>query len=735
MSAASELTERFLGDVAALRRRQAEANRVIAASGAAHLIHGTDGPVTNGPWSLDPIPLVLGGDVFDHLAAAVRERVAALELLLADLYGQRQVVRDGLVPAEALAASPRYRLAAVGVPPPPRWLVSYAIDVIADADGTWRIVQDLTDTPTGIAYALLDRSVMARVAAELLGPAGAGDLASISAFPAELRRALAGVTTAPSPRIVLSSVGIADPAYVEHSALARLLGFHLVESPDLVVRQRRLWLRTLGGLDPIDVVYRRTADCAVDPIELSATGTAGVPGLLYTTAEGGVVLANAHGAGVLEDPELAGFWPGAIAALTGSRPALDLLEGGGATSPFADVPLLREGRVVSSAVVVRLHAVSAPDGVVVMAGGNGRVLAPGDDPRRPTARLAKDVWVLGTERAAAVMTAPLLPQVDLAASVPTRAADALFWVGRAAERAEALARTARVVAARRQQDPGLASLDAARWAGRMTAVLRGLGGRSHDSTPPDPRSIRVLDAELVAAGRAVAKRLGNLVAGAATVAEYLSAASGRVLESLAERRDEFSDGGAPIDALDAVLADLAAFAGLWSESTVRGPAWRFGDIGRRVERALVILELVEGCLGGGDGERGLAAIDRDDVVDLSALEILLAANDSLVAYRRRHRSDVELDAALALLLRDGDNPRSFAASVQRLVEHATAVHWSQGAAAATRLARLGDGSPPDIERAHEATSAFAALVRDSWFATPVNPMLVRARFRRGAETA
>jgi uncharacterized alpha-E superfamily protein len=244
-----------------------------------------------------------------------------------------------------------------------------------------------------------------------------------------------------------------------------------------------------------------------------------------------------------------------------------------------------------------------------------------------------------------------------------------------------------------------------------------------------------LDAELGAAGREVGEQLGLLVAGAATVTEYLSAATGRVLESLAEWRDEFADSGAPIDGLEAVLADLAAFAGLWSESTVRGPAWRFGDIGRRVERALVVLELLELCLADGDGGDAPLAIDRDDAVDLSALEVLLAANDSLVAYRRRHRSDVELDAALALLLRDEDNPRSFAASAHRLAEHAAAVQWSQGTAGAARLAWLGEASPPDIPRAHEATTAFAALVIDSWFATPVNPMLVQARLRPGAKTA
>ena len=174
------------------------------------------------------------------------------------------------------------------------------------------------------------------------------------------------------------------------------------------------------------------------------------------------------------------------------------------------------------------------------------------------------------------------------------------------------------------------------------------------------------------------------------------------------------------------IADLAAFAGLWNESTVRGPAWRFGDIGRRVERALVVLELVEHVLR----PRPTAMRPRSTATTSSTcrlLEVLLAANDSLVAYRRRHRSDVELDAALALLLRDDDNPRSYGASVQRLVEHAGAVHWDEGAAAAAAVGRDGGRAPLDIQRLHDATKAYAGLVIETWFATPVNPMLVRGR--------
>ncbi|MET0326642.1 MAG: circularly permuted type 2 ATP-grasp protein [Ilumatobacteraceae bacterium] len=748
---AEELLDRFLQDRVALSRRQTEADRVIAASLAGHLVHDlrsapgstSPGPPPNRPWRLDPVPLVLDGPVFDGLAAAVGQRLEAMEALLADLYGPRRSVREGWVPAEALASSEQYRLAAVGAPPPPRWLTTYAVDVVALADGSWRIVQDLADTPTGIGYALLDRSVMARVAAELLGPEGAGDLASISAFPSELRHALATLTAAPSPRIVLFSGGVDDAAYVEHSAMARLLGFNLVEGPDLVVRRGRLWLRTLGGLDPIDVVYRRLSDAVLDPIEASASSAAGVPGLVLASGDGGVVLANGHGSGVLEDASLAPYWSRAVEGLTGTSLTLAHL---GATehAALATVPAFRDGKVGTAHVVVRLHAVAGPDGVTVMPGGNGRVLDPGDDPRRPTAKLAKDVWVLGGSRAAMVMVAPALPQVDLVSSVPTRAADALFWVGRAAERAEAIAKTARVISSRRQQDPSLASFDGGRWARRMAFVLRVVRGAPLDIEPPAGRPIVALDGELSGATRAVAERLNSVLADGATVGEYLSVTTGRVFGNMAEWRNELSDGYAPIDALDGTIADLAAFVGLWDESTVRGPAWRFGDIGRRIERALVVLGLVDSCLrrvevAPFDGIRdpgrlesaALEAIEPTDIVDRSALEVLLAANESLVAYRRHHRSDVELAAAAELLLHDVDNPRSYAASMRRLADHVEAVEWSQGRRAVATMSTILDGDDPleRVGKAYEAVEAFGRLVVDTWFATPVNPTLVRGQLR------
>ena len=169
--------------------------------------------------------------------------------------------------------------------------------------------------------------------------------------------------------------------------------------------------------------------------------------------------------------------------------------------------------------------------------------------------------------------------------------------------------------------------------------------------------------------------------------------AGRVLRNMAASRNDFADGQAAIDSIDSCIADLAAFIGLWDESTVHGPAWRFGDLGRRIERSSVVLGLVDACLRQAPAAvagTGAVQLEAGDVVDRAALEVLLAANESLVAYRRHHRSDVEPDAATHLLLHDLDNPRSYLASVGRLAEHVAAIDWTDGRQAVAELAGLVD---------------------------------------------
>lgn len=703
-------------DPARIDDRQARADRLLGSEGAGHLVHdlpvradGRSASIESRPWRLDPVPVVLDPVTFGWLAAAVGERMEALEAVLADLYGDRSLVQERVVPAEALASTDRYRINALGARPR-RWLTSYAVDVALGANGAWHIVQDLTDVPAGLGYALLDRSVMARVVPDLIE---AADVASLARYSGAVRRGLAAASGAESPRTVLFSGGIDHPSYIDHSYLAVELGVNLVEGADLVVRRRRVWLRTLDGLEPVDVLFRRLDDPAIDPLEVGARGSAGVPGLLQAVRSGGVALANAHGAGIIESAPMRGHLEAAIAAIRPVTQSLVLFDSPAAA--LATVPLAPGSTSIGAtdaAVVVRLFAVHDGESVSVLPGGTGRVLAPGDDPRAPTACTAKDVWVLGHSSTVAVT--PRLPQVDFGRSVPTRAADALYWTNRSAERAEAMARTARAISARIERDPLGRDID--RWARRMARFAAAIR-RDFQWEPAATTDLDVLHAELSAVGDQVAAEIGSLLTEATTVREFLSVTTGRVLADLAELRSSLQQHRTGVDDLDAVLADFAAMAGLWQESTVRGPAWTIGDAGRRLERALVVLDLVDATLAGEPDPPEIGA---------AAIEVLLASTESLVAYRRRYRSEVELDAALQLVLHDESNPRSLAAAVVDLERHARQGDWPVVEELAARAAvALTLPLPELLVEARGAILDAGASVVDRWFSTPVNPIIMR----------
>ena len=406
-------------DAGQLGAWQAQVDRLLVAEGAGHLVHdlpvradGRVATIASRPWRLDPIPVVIDTETFQWLSSAVIERMDALEEVLGDLYGARQLVRDGVVPADLLALE---RPLPAGGGRSLRRPGALADDVRrrhrarppTASGGSCRT------SPTrrpGIGYALLDRSVMSRTSAELLATSG---IASLARFPGQLRRALAASSPAPSPRTVLFSGGIDHPSYIDHSYLAVQLGVHLVEGADLVVRQGRLWLRTLDGLEPIDVVYRRLEDPT--SIRSRPVRSAHRRGRDPGPAAGRQVRRHrarqrarrrcrrGHDARRPCGRPRRAIWRASSCGCpssTATRPPL-------ATTPLFDGSQIRAGEVV-----LRMFAVHDGRTGSVMPGGSGRVLAPGDDPSLPTACVAKDVWVVGTTLTPFIAAA--LPQVDFA---------------------------------------------------------------------------------------------------------------------------------------------------------------------------------------------------------------------------------------------------------------------------------------------------------------------------------
>lgn len=721
--------------------RQGAIDRLLTAEGAGHIVHdlpmradGRTVGLASRPWRLDPMPYVVTADEFTWIEGAVTRRMQMLEAVLSDLYGERRLVSEGIIDPAVLWSSPAYRLSAVGAGSrrrQRRWLATYAVDLVRTADGVWFAIADHTDTPAGLGYTLLDRSVLTQVA-----DAGHDLPRTIDAAPALLRRALVDTSTVEGPRVVVLTSGIDHPAYVDHSYLATQLGFNIVEGPDLVVRDSQLWLQTLGGLEQVDVLHRRIVDRQLDPLETNTYGAAGIPAVLLADDAGTLTMGNAHGTGVIEDASLLGNWDRAGAMLTGEEPWLRLRSprlAVGATRvddilgrPAERVPCLADGRVVEQPIVLRFHAVATDEGIAVIPGGNGRVIETHDDPTLPTPARAKDIWVLGDDvTSALVAEARSAPQVDFITSVPTRAADSLYWLGRASERAEAVARSMRVIATA----PPLAE-----WSGRPTPameLLTALTGVDKpvvaaSSLPAAAALTEARRAAVVAAAGSLEFHIGSMLAESASVREFLSTTTGRVLGEMVESRRRLTERPDDVDALDALLFQLSAFAGLWSESVVRGPAWYFGDFAKRYERALVAIASATVA------SRVAGDTRLTDLARRRGLEAVLAANDSLVAYRRRHRSDVELGAVLALVLHDQRNPRSGAASIAGMVRNASAIGWAAGTERLEDVADLLAGFAADspvaqLEDAADRLHVLAKELTSTRLIAPPHPTLVRSR--------
>ena len=461
-----------------------------------------DGAASPGPWHLDALPLLISPADWDTLEAGLVQRSRLLDAVLADLYGPRRAVTGGVLPAQLLFAHPGYVRAARGIEVPSRHqLFLHGCDISRAADGNFRVNADWTQAPSGAGYALADRRVVAHANPELyerIGPR------PTSPFAQALRLALidAAPEAAEDPVVVVLSPGIHSETSFDQAYLASMLGFPLVESADLVVRDGKLWMRSLGTLKRVDVVLRRVDADYADPLELRRDSRLGVVGLVEVQRRGAVTVVNTLGSGILESPGVLRFLPELAERLLGETPLLETapvywggidvershllthlpsllikptVGGEAVVGPalssgqigelaarieatpwqwvgqelpqFSSAPTdYYPGGLSAASIGMRLFTVSQRGGYAPMVGGLGYLLAPGTAAFKMNTVAAKDIWVRTPTRAKAErVTVPLveLPAVTAsgtrAISSPRVLSD-LFWIGRYGERAENLAR-------------------------------------------------------------------------------------------------------------------------------------------------------------------------------------------------------------------------------------------------------------------------------------------------------
>ncbi|MDE2441435.1 MAG: circularly permuted type 2 ATP-grasp protein [Betaproteobacteria bacterium] len=302
-----------------MHRRLDFVDRRIQENGVTYNVYA-DPNGADRPWALDPLPLIIPPDEWAEVSAAVAQRAAVLNAMLADLYGEQRLLAEGLLPPALVYGQHGYLWPCQGVKPPGGiWLHNYAVDLARSPNGRWWVIADRTQAPSGAGYALENRLVVSRVFPEMFRDLHVQHLADFFRDQQEGLSALAPIDGDEQPHIVLLTPGPYNETYFEHAYLARYLGFPLVEGQDLTVRGDTVYLKTLRGLKRVHVILRRQDDDYCDPLELRGDSALGVPGLLNVARAGRVVMANAMGSGLLASGALMGFLPAICECLLGEK--------------------------------------------------------------------------------------------------------------------------------------------------------------------------------------------------------------------------------------------------------------------------------------------------------------------------------------------------------------------------------------------------------------------------------
>jgi uncharacterized circularly permuted ATP-grasp superfamily protein/uncharacterized alpha-E superfamily protein len=491
-----------------INNRNTDTLRLLKENGVTYNIYG-DPNGLNRPWKLDNIPFLISKDEWHSIESGLSQRAQLLNLVLEDIYGERNLIKKGIIPMELVYNHSGFLRPCSGVKQPGKHqLILYSADVAKSTEGKLWVVNDRTQAPSGSGYALENRTTMTRVIPELFNGL---KVRHLSPYFTSLRNGLNEI--APhgnlNPRIVILTPGSKNETYFEHSYLSSYLGFTLVQGNDLIVKDNFVWLKTLGGLERVDVILRRVDDVYCDPLELRPDSQLGIPGLLQCARSGNVSIANPLGSSVLENPGLmpflqqisryflsedlilptiASWWCGQPKELsyvldniqnlvikkihrspTGSS-SID----GASLSPIqleackqlikanpamyvgqekveiSLSPSLIEGRIVPQKVLYRTFLVSNQDQYLAMAGGLVRSSSDASNfiISSQSGGFSKDAWIISPEPGRVISTLKEIPD-GVAETyhdmLPSHAAENLFWVGRYTERVLGNARFLRTV--------------------------------------------------------------------------------------------------------------------------------------------------------------------------------------------------------------------------------------------------------------------------------------------------
>ena len=668
-------------------------------------------------WPLSPVPLMIPRTEWERIEAGIVQRAELLEAVLADVYCEGRLVRDGHLPAALVTGSPFYLRPLAHLAPPGGYHLGFiAADLCRGPNGEWRVLADHLRAPAGAGYALENRLAMARM---LDGLQLRLNIERHAPFFAAWREGLAALCRRAEPRTALLTPGRLNPSYAEQAHLARYLGFLLVEGADLTVLDDRLYVRTIAGLKRVDALWHRTDPRLLDPLALDSHSGIGVPGLIDAMAAGNIVIANAPGAGLLEAPAFAAFLPRLALRLTGEelrlpniatwwcgQPAecaevaaeLDsmLISPAFGTAPLglpggkprlgseiqgeeraalladlqrrpqdyvgqevvrlSTMPAVIEDTLVPRPFTLRVFAARGPDGAwTVLPGGFARI-GEHPDPRAMVmgeGMWSADVCIHGPEPVAPVTLLTSSESTQLRrnpGTLPSRVADNLFWLGRYLERGEALLGILRVLLGNSiSADTGAAL--AAETVRRLVGLVVASGAGPEPATHRRADLIQLVRAAMEDEHDFYSVRTINEQARliGAVSRERLSGDMMRLLDA------PFPHRGTLLERAGTLQRRYSALAGQSGEHMARTDAWRFHDLGRRVERAMTLVRAVRAFAG--------AEATGDDLLTLLDLA------DSQISYRQRYLTGMARLPVLDLVTLDPGNPRGAAFQVAAIMEH------------------------------------------------------------------
>ena len=661
-----------------------------------------DASIAGRDWPYSAVPIILHDSEWADIAAGLVQRADLLEQVVADLYGANRLVTEGHLPAALVAQSPEWLRPMVGVTPQSGHFLHFvAFEIGRGPDGRWWVLSDRTDAPSGAGFALENRVATTKVFPELYRDSNVHRLAG---FFRSFRDALDGLRRDPHSKVGILTPGPLTDTYYEQAYIARYLGLALLQGEDLTVVDGALKVRTVQGLAPVDVLWRRMDGVWADPLELNEASELGTPGLMEAIRGGQVTMVNALGVGILESQAMMAFLPSISKVLTGqplllpnvatwwcgqqaerdhvaakahkmiigpahatrmpyetsaTHAVAGTLHGGDDLDLHAwfeanasqlvgkemvtlsTTPVYENGALVPRPMTIRVFLARTHKGWQAMPGGFGRIGKTQDNAAisMRNGGAVADVWVVSDAPVAptSMLARPNAPFIRAdPGPLPARAADNLFWLGRYVERTEGIMRLVRAHHSR--------SAEAA-----SEPLLKLIRDRL--------KYYGITPIEAVPAG--LRNTLASAVYSAGNIRDRFSVDGWAALQDLQKSMSRIARTATPgQDAalvLSVMLRKISGFSGLVHENMYRAAGWQFLTIGRSLERAAMMADL-------------LAAV-ADDNAPGGGLDLAIEVGDSIMVHRQRYFVITSRETVIDLLALDGQNPRSVQFHLDVIAKH------------------------------------------------------------------